>query len=66
MPHGAKERARILAILEAHREEMPGLYARLVNLINSGLDLPTAAKLSKGNRPLGFHWPTKPKRHKRP
>lgn len=62
---GAKERARILAILEAHKRDLPGVYLKLVNLINSGVDLAEEAKRPKSSQALGIHWPEKTRKARR-
>lgn len=70
-PEVAKERRRVLLLLQAHEgnfRELKSdsdsvfnasshLFTRLVNMIAGGSDLEEEMKLPPEERVMGFHWP---------
>lgn len=53
----AKERRRVLQLIDAHQHDLGMLHVRLSNLIANGVDLEEEAKRPIDDRAMGFHWP---------
>lgn len=53
----ADERRRVCQIIESHKSHLETVYVRLINLVNSGVDLDEEMKLPPEERAGGFHWP---------
>lgn len=56
-PEAEKERARVLEIVEAHKNNLGDLYYRLWNMIKNGVDLQEEMKRPVKDRAFGFEWP---------
>lgn len=56
-PEVAKERRRVLQLLDAHESHLGAIHVRLCNLIANGIDLEEEAKRGPADRPTFFDWP---------
>ena len=56
-PEVARERRRVLLILESHKSHLGIAYQRLLNIVSNGLDLEEEMELPPEERAGGFNWP---------